>query len=66
MLWCYFQYCNFTRKLFESMTDFFQFMLHTATFEHFVSIRAQGGLFVAVTPGPELTVKRRGEKVTET
>lgn len=48
------------------MTDFFQFMLHTATFEHFVSIRAQGGLFVAVTPGPELTVKRRGEKVTET
>lgn len=38
---------------------FFQHTLHTATSEHFVSIQAQSGLFVAVTAGPGLKMEGR-------
>lgn len=60
MLWPDLQCCSFAGKLFGSMTDFPHCVLHPATSEHFVSIQAKSGLFIAVAAGPGLKVQEGG------
>lgn len=65
MLWRDLQCCSFAGKLFGSMTDFPHRVLHPAMSEHFMSIQAKSGLFVAVAAGPGLKAQEGEEEVIE-